>query len=1100
VSVAERMEARERLSAAAREAGLDPERLLAMLETGAPQRPEPPPPPAPVRPRQTDAAIFAAICDTFTYDELKAATGKGEAERDEMVALLSEAAPVVLGGQRRLRLLPEARREILSACRDSAKFRKLLVDARTAPPANGDDAAGRQNYWIREFLAGTAVPLETLGIDDLAAAAAALDALEGVPLGTQAPSGSEARRLLDFARLIEPLRILVGAVEGGPGKPAGDRFVGRAADLTILRAHVDELESESYFEGFQRAVTRVSQKTSQFLGGRSPGPLVIEARGGLGKSTLIAKFVLDHATGGSRRFGFAYLDFDRAGLQPQPAQLLSEVARQAALQFPETRRSLEELRLAVNGGGSSDSLPLDRQFDRFRELVRQAGEGRPFLLVLDTMEVVQYNPQWLEGVVAFARALHGGHFNELRLVAAGRADIVELREETDFWGKGALHTLQPLSVLEARQMVSRLGRDLMPGAWNEAWARKIAGQSAQPANRREPLSLRVAVELMRSIDEPAEREKFADEIAEAGDAHDSFVGKLYQRRILDHVRDPEVRKLAWPGLVLRTITPELVRSVLAGPCELDPADIDRIFDALGREVWIVRREGDALRHRADLRARTLPLMRRKDPEKFARINRAAVAHFAGDRSLEGWAEWLYHRLLDGESPETVDRDWNEDLAPFLAGAADDFLTDLPAAAAYLQARTSRKQLAAAQLASLPEGLAFDHVARIARRLAQFDDHRASPIVLDLALRAGRVSRGALAPEAEAARQAILIKSGQWQSEALEYGHGTDPHGPYYSPNYDVSRSLYTARSALPGGDRLWPSVEAQNRLVELFLQAPRPVQARARIQDLARLRGENHPLWRDLDLALARMLDRSSVGAAESGDLAAWRLCAVVGEASGRGAARRWAKASARRHGSGLSPAIAERELLALAGCGSWPMFADILGPQLRALDFNPGDLRSRSKAALDPEASMFSGRARIESPELAHAIHRFVSVLSDSADMSDVRALRTFCAIRSEDWIVPLGYTLLRRHGRTQPPPEVMHLLHADDKRGWFSRISGRRPLPITDPLVMLRRADEGGQIGAVLDFYARHLGDPEADQDLWHLADLHLRWRAMLAECARR
>ena len=46
---------------------------------------------------------------------------------------------------------------------------------------------------------------------------------------------------------------------------------------------------------------------------------------------------------------------------------------------------------------------------------------------------------------------------------------------------------------------------------------------------------------------------------------------LYER-FLGHIADERVRELAHPGLVLRRVTPELVRSVLAGPCGLGAID------------------------------------------------------------------------------------------------------------------------------------------------------------------------------------------------------------------------------------------------------------------------------------------------------------------------------------------------------------------------------------------------------------------------------------------------------------------------------------------------------------------------------------------------
>ena len=42
-------------------------------------------------------------------------------------------------------------------------------------------------------------------------------------------------------------------------------------------------------------------------------------------------------------------------------------------------------------------------------------------------------------------------------------------------------------------------------------------------------------------------------------------GYLY-RRILNHIQDDEVRRLAYPGLVLRRVTPGIIYNVLAKPC------------------------------------------------------------------------------------------------------------------------------------------------------------------------------------------------------------------------------------------------------------------------------------------------------------------------------------------------------------------------------------------------------------------------------------------------------------------------------------------------------------------------------------------------------
>ncbi|HYW17273.1 MAG TPA: hypothetical protein VE891_14110 [Allosphingosinicella sp.] len=1093
---------RERLAAAAAKAGLDPEELLAVLDApGAASASEPSPGPAAPR---SDSAIRAAISDTFTHAELAAGAASDgigeEASRAEIDSVLARAAPVLLGGERRLRLLPEARREIITRSGGTDRFEQLLKKARWADADSLATASAQQrpSIWLRRFLAGRSEPLEHLSLPDLAAAATALEALAGIPIGTAIPEASEARRLLDFAHLVEPLKILVGASDPRAGGSRSDRFVGRSDELARLRAYVDELDSENRWEMVTRGIARVGSAAAQAFHGQSPGPYVLEARGGLGKSTLIAKFVLDHALaqGEHPSFAFAYLDFDRAGLHGDAAHLFLEVVRQVALQFPGIATAMDGIRDRLRN--APDATDLKESLGLFRELVRSATKAGTFLLVLDTMEVVQYNPQWLQSVIEVAALLHGGEFFGLRIVAAGRADIPELREATDHWSRGAHRTLGPLGVREARDMVSRLGADLMGKGWNNAWAAKVAGGSAQPESRREPLSLRVAVELMRSIEDHSEREAFASEIAETGDAHDSFVGKLYQRRILDHVRDPEVKKLAWPGLVLRTITPSIIRAVLAEPCEIDPGRIEEVFDALGREVWIVRREGEALRHRPDLRARTLPLMRRRDPSKFDRINRAAIEHFAANDSAEGRAEWLYHRLLGGEKPETVDRSWDDKLAPLLAGASDDFHTDLPEAEAYLQARTSIRLLPTARLAKLPIGLAFDHVARAARRMTRLDDVRASDTVLDLAIRADPKAdgnpdsdRGPL-PEAEAAKQAILIKAGRWRAPALRRSQGNrggDGH-------HDFGWSFYAARAGLGVSGESVAILQSQERLVDEFLRSPKASLARARIQDLARFRLEGRD-WEALDRAIAEMLDTPGVGPSSPADIAVWRLCAVVGESSVRAAVRHWLRAIDRREVGGLTQSIALEELFELAQCGSTSAYLQFLGPAMRALDIDVDQFWERARRRSRSDLYFQRLRPRFDDSKLVRAVHNLVALLSGSSEPDDRMALRAFFAARSEDWIVPLGYTLLRRHHMDEPPYAVMELLDRHEGGGWLGRLSGRRRARWGDPLVLLRRADEGGQLSEVLDCYRQVPGDEAAEEDFLHLVTLHRRWRGFLSRC---
>ena len=205
-------------------------------------------------------------------------------------------------------------------------------------------------------------------------------------LPTNMPSLAEVRRYLERAELLEPLRILTGTTGGWDGFAVEDRFVGRREELRELRAFVDELASEGVLESVTRGIGRVVRGVESVFDGRGVGVFVIEAGGGLGKSTLMAKFVLDHALKQSRPFPFAYFDFDRATLQPlEPRQLLLEAIRQVVLQFPAAGPEADKLCQQIRDdlARTKSGTGLFDPFADFRRLVsdRVTRGRRAFLLI-----------------------------------------------------------------------------------------------------------------------------------------------------------------------------------------------------------------------------------------------------------------------------------------------------------------------------------------------------------------------------------------------------------------------------------------------------------------------------------------------------------------------------------------------------------------------------------------------------------------------------------------------------------------------------------------------------------------------------------------------
>ena len=231
----------------------------------------------------------------------------------------------------------------------------------------------------------TPPPLAGRSLEELLGWERAVDWLEAARI-TPLPSRAEILGRIERHKLFEPMtRLVVG-------------FEGRDDDLRTLRAYVDHLPSEGVLEALGRFAGRIREAF------RGRPPLVIYGPGGAGKSTLIAKFILDHAgPDHTQPMPFVLLDFDRSTLDPvRPDALLTEVANQVRTQFPELadavrtagRRRVER---QPRGGGRGpiheDRLRriCDRapRAGRAAERQSRSASNHNILFVLDTFEIVQ---------------------------------------------------------------------------------------------------------------------------------------------------------------------------------------------------------------------------------------------------------------------------------------------------------------------------------------------------------------------------------------------------------------------------------------------------------------------------------------------------------------------------------------------------------------------------------------------------------------------------------------------------------------------------------------------------------------------------------------
>ncbi len=1027
-------------------------------------------PPVPIG----DAGLKAAISHTFVVPDLQASPS-------EVSAVLAASAGLTVNGESRLRLEDTARAAILDIAFSNGALSLQLAPSEQVDSAllYNDEAEAdiMVSAWLRTFLRNQTINLSQQSEKRLAAAFSARSALRLVTgLGGNVPALAELKRLSDLAELIEPLRIMVGL--GDPRQILKkDRFAGRSAELTKLRAFVDTLSSESILETVSRQVFRSGRSLANAAGQGQARLMMISAPGGLGKSTLVAKFALDHAVS-RKSFPFAYLDFDRATLQPRnPAQLLIETVRQIALYFPEEASELmrlrEEIRAGLEGGTPASFDVVCAKFRHTVQAILSLYGARTFLLVLDTFEIAQSDPKALEGVARFLDLLARGPFSELAIVISGRAEVKEFGSNNALFDGGkppwslAKLKLAPLKLPDAIQMVDLLGEAIIGNGWHHAWARKIVGRNSDPASRREPLSLRVAVEIVRNA-RPTEREAIVEEIGKLGEnADDAFVGRLYEKRILEHIADENARKLAWPGLVVRRITRDVARTVLAPLCDLTSEQADAAFDRLGREVWIVDRDDDVLRHRVDLRARTLPLMRQRDPARFAALASAMVDyHLSLGSDAQNTAEALYYRLLRGDDPKFLMRIWSPDVAAALSTARDDFEVG-SSVWLHLSARLSSRLLPPETFVLLPDPLVWEHVAQCGSGLRQLDDANIDKRVLDLAGRAAPES-GALAPDTAAVRQSVLIKAGAWS--AIDAGELMFP-----TSNIDIVPTAFFATVASATGQASTESWVARHPdIFERLGDATRQTTWQALAYSLLPSFLHDHGLYQIVDQRLADTLSANFVW--RGGSRAALRMALSFGSRSMQRAFALLADITASELRERSPGSISTAELRALVS------EADLPGSQL---------LIDAAGSWLDDETPR-----RITAPEILVAAREvIVRLAGQHLTPNHIRAIRRFATARSEDWVTPIGYAIARngnlRNWSETIGRRISSYGQAQDG-SWMKWITGGAAsdrIP-RDPIRLALLADEAGDLYGFVKETSLWMQNGEASWDLDCISNLLHQW----------
>ena len=574
---------------------------------------------------RADRLVRSAVLSVFDLDWLEPGLDRASREdADRLADFLADSCERVVDvhGVPRWRLRDDERLRVLRLVP-----REVLLAAVETAPQRPDEPV---QHALERYLRGTLPPVEALDAAELAG----LLQLERW-LGPQSglPTQQDVESRLDWLNVLAPLQRLLAR-----------GFVGREDVLAGLTAYLDAPLPQA--------------------------PFVIEGVGGSGKSTVLARLI---ETAIERGDLVCYASFDRSWLVQGGAwSLLEEVARQAGMQLPgdlpglrtqvmKLRRQVQ--RYAQRLGYSDVASRITQQVEPVPStLLDDLGEvvsGRRLVLVLDTLEELARRDLSLAAACSsflqqLATAVPG-----LRVVAAGRA-----RPRFAF-AAGQVWVLSGLSeqdgVLLLRRLTGMVGEDEL--------MRRIVRTTGG-----NPLSLHLAADVLRRTGSDPTR------LIALGEG--DIQGQLYSR-LLEHIKDRRAQAIAHPGLVVRRITPDVIREVLAEPCGIAPLtdqDAADIFWALQNEATLCEPslDGDgALVHRPDVRALMLAAITRARPAAARAIHEAAVRYYERlapqRRNTDRVArrEELYHRLMLKHPRPELDRRWMPSVADELAALMDE---------------------------------------------------------------------------------------------------------------------------------------------------------------------------------------------------------------------------------------------------------------------------------------------------------------------------------------------------------------------------------------------------------------------------------------------
>jgi len=499
--------------------------------------------------------------------------------------------------------------------------------------------------------------------------------------------------------LYQLVTWLDGVHDKLPGKEALMILIGRRSVL----ANFEHLVI-SNFTGRKKELKSLRNHTTGKL--LQKPILSVHGPGGIGKSALLGKALYDQANGSDNiRVPYVYLAFDQPSLKIEnPVTIFNECAAQLELQYPQIPAVFSDYRLRIG------FVSQEKYFHSSRRIITQSREKRiniyqgieeellfefgrllkkvvlfakgnskkqkHILITFDTFEEVQYRDR--ESLRPFGQMLASliRLVPDLRILIASRMPVMPSLNITELMEEVSLSELE---------MEDRMNLLIALKVKNKKMIRMVAERVGG-----NPLSLRLAARALLEAQNEVEAGQMipAEWMLSKVDAQ-LIQGQLY-KRILNHIHNDDIRKLAHPGMILRKVTPDLIRDVLAPVCGIrisSPEQADKLFLELQKEHTLVKSdEPNTLMYRFEIREVMVKLLKQDKWEEVSELHEKAIKYYQDKKGVDARAEEMYHLLALGTTDTwQLDRRWMSGIEQSVVSTLSEYSDSMKA---WLASRTS----------------------------------------------------------------------------------------------------------------------------------------------------------------------------------------------------------------------------------------------------------------------------------------------------------------------------------------------------------------------------------------------------------------------------